>query len=82
MLTAIGDFLAILVTPLQAAGTLLGLNAAAAASATQTGGYSVMTTWFAAMATPFIDATGPIMVGLGDIVMATSNFLVSLAGLM
>jgi hypothetical protein len=82
MLTAIGDFLAIIVTPLQQAGQLLTLNAAAAATYTGTGDYTVMTTWFAAIATPFIDATGSIFVGLGDIVMATSNFLVQLSDLM
>ena len=82
MLTAIGDFLAILVTPLDGVGQLLGLNAAAATAVAGTTESTMATSIFAVTLGPFVEATGAILVGLGDIVTATSSFLTSLAGLM
>jgi len=82
MLEKLGDFLAVLVVPLQEAGQLVGLNAAAAAQSLGTEDHSITYTIFLAAGGPFIDKTGPLMSATGDFVLALSQFLVSLTGLL
>ena len=82
MLEKLGDFLAVLVEPLQESGQLLALNATAVSQNLGTEGDSIMYTWFLAMGGPFIDKTGDLMYASGDFVLALSQFLVSLTGLL
>ena len=82
MLTSLGAFLNALVDPLRESGQNVALNAAAAGQALGTQDNSLMYTWFVAMAGPFIDKTGNILVASGDFVLATANFLIQLKGLL
>ena len=82
MLEELGQFLGVLVGPLQLSGANVALNATTAAQTLGTESNSLMYTWFIAMGGPFIDKSGDMLVATGDFVLSLSNFLISLTGLL